>query len=132
MAEKSTIEKILPEKASGANGHGPREAPRDGAPPRGPRPGKAEPGRWVREAKGILALALSGFGFVALYAYDPMVHPARPVEPGGPGRGLARLGLLPGLRLRRAISSRCSSRSTASPPSCGRAWPTAGRPESGS
>ena len=85
MAEKVTIEKILSEKAPGANGHGPRETPRDGASRRrGPRRGKAEPGRWVREAKGILALALAGFGFVALYAYDPMVHPLDQSSPVGP------------------------------------------------
>ncbi|HEX9749495.1 MAG TPA: DNA translocase FtsK [Methylomirabilota bacterium] len=81
MAEKATIEKILPEKVPGANGDGPR----DGAPRRrGPRPGKAEPGRWVREAKGILALALCGFGVVALYAYDPTVHPLDQSSPVGP------------------------------------------------
>jgi len=85
MAEKMTIEKILPEKAPGENGHGPREAPRDGgARRRGARKAKAEPGRWVREAKGILALALSGFGFVALYAYDPMLHPLDQSSPVGP------------------------------------------------
>ena len=85
MAEKVTIEKVLPEKAPGPNGHGPRETPRDGAPRRrGTRHGKAEPGRWVREAKGILALALSGFGFVALYAYDPTVHPLDQSSPVGP------------------------------------------------
>jgi hypothetical protein len=77
MAEKVTIEKILPP--------GPRESARDGASRRrGPRQGKAEPGRWVREAKGILALALAGFGFVALYAYDPMVHPLDQSSPVGP------------------------------------------------
>ena len=82
MAEKATIEKVL---APGPNGHGPRETPRDGAPRRrGTRHGKAEPGRWVREAKGILALALSGFGFVALYAYDPTVHPLDQSSPVGP------------------------------------------------
>ena len=82
MAEKVTIEKVL---APGPNGHGPRETPRDGAPRRrGTRHGKAEPGRWVREAKGILALALSGFGFVALYAYDPTVHPLDQSSPVGP------------------------------------------------
>jgi len=85
MAEKATIEKILPEKAPGENGHGPRETPRDGGPRRrGARRAKAEPGRWVREAKGILALALSGFGFVALYAYDPMLHPLDQSSPVGP------------------------------------------------
>ncbi len=85
MAEKATIEKILPEKAPGENGHGPRETPRDrGARRRVARKAKAEPGRWVREAKGILALALSGFGFVALYAYDPMLHPLDQSSPVGP------------------------------------------------
>ena len=35
---------------------------------------RREPGRWVREAKGILALALAGFGAVALSSYDPKFH----------------------------------------------------------
>ncbi|HKW93532.1 MAG TPA: DNA translocase FtsK, partial [Methylomirabilota bacterium] len=48
------------------------------------RKAKGEPGRWVREAKGILALALAGFGFVALYAYDPMLHPLDQSSPVGP------------------------------------------------
>ena len=38
---------------------------RDGATKR-PQSAKREPGRWVREAKGILALALAGFAVVAL------------------------------------------------------------------
>jgi S-DNA-T family DNA segregation ATPase FtsK/SpoIIIE len=84
MAEKAAVEKVVP----GANGHGPRdlrESPRDGAPRRRPtRKAGGEPGRWVREAKGILALALSGFGFVALYAYDPTVHPLDQYSPVGP------------------------------------------------
>ncbi len=88
MAEKATIEKALPEKTTGPNGHGAREGregPRDGAGRRRPvRKPKGEPGRWVREAKGILALALAGFGFVALYAYDPMLHPLDQSSPVGP------------------------------------------------
>ncbi len=46
-----------------------------------------EPGRWVREAKGILALALAGFGFVALFAYDPRLHPLDQASPVGPVGG---------------------------------------------
>ncbi|MGH7316398.1 MAG: DNA translocase FtsK 4TM domain-containing protein, partial [Candidatus Rokuibacteriota bacterium] len=88
MAEKATIDKILPEKGPGSNGHGSRElreASRDGVSRRrGTRKAKAEPGRWVREAKGILALALAGFGFVALYAYDPTLHPLDQSSPVGP------------------------------------------------
>jgi S-DNA-T family DNA segregation ATPase FtsK/SpoIIIE len=89
MPEKATIEKILPEKATGPNGHGLREAPRDGAAARRkmPRKAKSEPGRWVREAKGILALALAGFGLVALYAYDPTLHPLDQASPVGPVGG---------------------------------------------
>ena len=45
---------------------------------------KREQGRWVREVKGILALALSGFGFVALYAYDPTLHLFDQTSPVGP------------------------------------------------
>jgi DNA segregation ATPase FtsK/SpoIIIE, S-DNA-T family len=88
MAEKVTIEKVLSEKAPAANGHGARELRE--APAAGParrrlaRKAKSEPGRWVREAKGILALALAGFGFVALYAYDPTVHPLDQSSPAGP------------------------------------------------
>jgi S-DNA-T family DNA segregation ATPase FtsK/SpoIIIE len=91
MAEKATIEKILSEKTSGANGAGsrePREGGRDGVPRRrAGRPARSEPGRWVREAKGILALALAGFGFVALYSYDPTVHPLDQSSPVGPVGG---------------------------------------------
>ena len=89
MPEKATIEKILPEKATGPNGHGLREAPRDAAAARRKmaRKAKGEPGRWVREAKGILALALAGFGFVALYAYDPTLHPLDQASPVGPVGG---------------------------------------------
>jgi DNA segregation ATPase FtsK/SpoIIIE, S-DNA-T family len=91
MAEKATIDKMIPDRTPGPNGHGarePREAPRDGAGKRRvPRKGRGEPGRWVREAKGILALALAGFGFVALYAYDPTLHPLDQSSPVGPVGG---------------------------------------------
>ena len=45
---------------------------------------KRAEGRWVREVKGILALALSGFGFVALYAFDPTLHLLDQSSPVGP------------------------------------------------
>jgi S-DNA-T family DNA segregation ATPase FtsK/SpoIIIE len=48
------------------------------------RKAKREQGRWVREVKGILALALSGFGFVALYAFDPTLHLIDQSSPVGP------------------------------------------------
>src|SRR5262249_29328447 len=54
------------------------------APARASRKAKREQGRWVREVKGILALALSGFGFVALYAYDPTLHLMDQSSPVGP------------------------------------------------
>jgi S-DNA-T family DNA segregation ATPase FtsK/SpoIIIE len=41
-------------------------------------------GRWVREVKGILALALAGFAVVALYAFDPSRHPLDQSSPVGP------------------------------------------------
>jgi S-DNA-T family DNA segregation ATPase FtsK/SpoIIIE len=91
MAEKATIEKTPSEKPAGANGAGSRElreGGRDGLPRRrAARPARTEPGRWVREAKGILALALAGFGFVALYSYDPTVHPLDQSSPVGPVGG---------------------------------------------
>jgi DNA segregation ATPase FtsK/SpoIIIE, S-DNA-T family len=89
MAEKSAIEKMLPDRPPGQNGQGAREASREGAKrrPAAPRKPKGEPGRWVREAKGILALALAGFGFVALYAYDPTLHPLDQSSPVGPVGG---------------------------------------------
>ncbi len=46
---------------------------------------KAEkPGRWVREVKGILALAVAGFGLVALVAFEPGLHLLDQASPVGP------------------------------------------------
>jgi len=62
----------------------PVPGPKGDGPARLSRKAKREQGRWVREVKGILALALSGFGFVALYAYDPTLHLLDQTSPVGP------------------------------------------------
>ncbi|MBI3628194.1 MAG: DNA translocase FtsK [Candidatus Rokubacteria bacterium] len=41
-------------------------------------------GRWLREVKGILALALAAFGLTAIAAFDPAVHPLDQSGPVGP------------------------------------------------
>ncbi len=48
------------------------------------RKGARQPGRWVREVKGILALALAGFALIALVAFDPSLHPVDQSGPVGP------------------------------------------------
>jgi len=48
------------------------------------RAARRERSRWVREIKGILALALAGFGLVAIYAFDPALHPLDQSSPVGP------------------------------------------------
>src|SRR5262245_35200313 len=46
---------------------------------------KAAPeGRWVREVKGILALALAAFALVALWSFDPRLHVLDQTSPVGP------------------------------------------------
>jgi len=62
----------------------PSPAPKGDGTARAARRVKREQGRWVREVKGILALALSGFGFVALYAFDPTLHLLDQTSPVGP------------------------------------------------
>ncbi|MBI1728387.1 MAG: DNA translocase FtsK 4TM domain-containing protein, partial [Candidatus Rokubacteria bacterium] len=59
-------------------------APKGDGAARAARKDNREQGRWVREVKGILALALSGFGFVALYAFDPTLHLLDQTSPVGP------------------------------------------------
>ena len=132
MAEKVTIEKVLPEKAPGANGHGPRETPRDGATRARAAAGKAEPGRWVREAQGIVALGLAGFGFVALFSYDPRC--IRSTSRARWGRSGSWLGwaLFHGLRLRRLPLPGAAHALGVSRLHAARAWRTAGRPAAGS
>ncbi len=51
---------------------------------RAARKAAREHGRWVREVKGILALALAGFAVVALYAFDPGRHLLDQSSPVGP------------------------------------------------
>jgi S-DNA-T family DNA segregation ATPase FtsK/SpoIIIE len=75
------------------------ERPAERGPERGPVPGtsarpdaaaraarraRREQGRWVREVKGILALALAGFSGVALFAYEPTLHLLDQSSPVGP------------------------------------------------
>jgi len=72
--------KIVDAGAGGTTGRPAAEARRRRA--RARRPGGD--GRWVREVKGILALALAGFGLVALYAFDPTRHPLDQSSPVGP------------------------------------------------
>jgi len=45
---------------------------------------KREPRRWLKEARGILALALAGFGTLALAAFDPTSDPGDQTSPVGP------------------------------------------------
>ncbi len=49
-----------------------------------PRNATHQSGRWVREVKGILALAVAGFGLTALVAFDPNLHPMDQASPVGP------------------------------------------------
>jgi len=74
------------EEVRGAASRDPRGASFRNAPirRRAQKTPRREPGRWVREAKGILALALAGFGFVAMYALDPALHPMDQSSPVGP------------------------------------------------
>jgi S-DNA-T family DNA segregation ATPase FtsK/SpoIIIE len=71
----------MPEATTATRQDGPKAAP---ARRRAGKKAKRVPGRWVREAKGILALALAGFGLVALSAFDPHLHPLDQVSPVGP------------------------------------------------
>ena len=41
----------------------------------------------MREVKGILALALAGFGLIALYSFEPRLHPLDQSSPVGPVGG---------------------------------------------
>ncbi|HYB40422.1 MAG TPA: DNA translocase FtsK 4TM domain-containing protein, partial [Candidatus Methylomirabilis sp.] len=70
--------------ASGEETREPRPAPTRRRVAKKP---KREAGRWVREAKGILALALAGFGLVAIGAFDPRLHPLDQSSPVGPVGG---------------------------------------------
>jgi S-DNA-T family DNA segregation ATPase FtsK/SpoIIIE len=63
---------------------GPGTGARPDAAARAARRARREQGRWVREVKGILALALAGFSGVALFAYEPTVHLLDQSSPVGP------------------------------------------------
>src|SRR4029079_13723529 len=51
------------------------------APKREPRP---EPHRWMREARGILAIVVAGFAIVSLAVFDPALLPTDQGSPVGP------------------------------------------------
>src|SRR2546426_6959992 len=51
---------------------------------RPPRRSRPRPGRWLSEVKGILALAIAGFGLIALSTFDPSRPPAGQQSPVGP------------------------------------------------
>jgi DNA segregation ATPase FtsK/SpoIIIE, S-DNA-T family len=48
------------------------------------RPTRPATTRWLREVKGILALALAAFGLAALGAFDPGLSPLDQTSPAGP------------------------------------------------
>jgi S-DNA-T family DNA segregation ATPase FtsK/SpoIIIE len=45
---------------------------------------KSDPKRWVREARGIAAIALAGYAVVSLAVFDPALPPAEQSSPVGP------------------------------------------------
>jgi S-DNA-T family DNA segregation ATPase FtsK/SpoIIIE len=47
--------------------------------------GKADPHRWMREARGIIAIAIAGFAIVSLAVFDPTLLPTEQGSPVGPG-----------------------------------------------
>jgi DNA segregation ATPase FtsK/SpoIIIE, S-DNA-T family len=57
---------------------------------------RGDPRRWVREARGILAVVLAGFAIVSLAVFDPALPPVEQATPVGPvgwwvGWGLFRV-----------------------------------------
>ncbi|RPH85488.1 MAG: DNA translocase FtsK [Candidatus Rokuibacteriota bacterium] len=46
---------------------------------------KADPRRWMREARGIVAIAIAGFAMVSLAVFDPALPPDEQGSPVGPG-----------------------------------------------
>ena len=56
--------------------------------PAAPRPRRArrprDHGRWLREARGIIAMAVAGFAVVSLAVFDPALHPTEQATSVGP------------------------------------------------
>jgi S-DNA-T family DNA segregation ATPase FtsK/SpoIIIE len=46
---------------------------------------KADPRRWMREARGIVAIAVAGFAMISLAVFDPALPPDGQGSPVGPG-----------------------------------------------
>jgi len=45
---------------------------------------RGDPRRWIREARGILALAVAGFALVSLAIFDPALPPSEQATSVGP------------------------------------------------
>jgi DNA segregation ATPase FtsK/SpoIIIE, S-DNA-T family len=60
----------------------PLSAARPSARPRRGR--RSDPKRWIREARGIVAIVLAGFAVVSLAMFDPALPPAEQLSPVGP------------------------------------------------
>src|SRR5262245_33440884 len=77
MADRTPADRTTADRASAVKAD-------EGARKRGRKKPRREPGRLVREAKGILALAFAGFAVVALYAHDPARELLDQTSPVGP------------------------------------------------
>jgi DNA segregation ATPase FtsK/SpoIIIE, S-DNA-T family len=67
-----------------ASVEGPKPATPKPAAARAKRGRRVDPRRWVREARGIVAVAVAGFAVVSLTIYDPAVPPAEQATSVGP------------------------------------------------
>jgi DNA segregation ATPase FtsK/SpoIIIE, S-DNA-T family len=59
-------------------------APKPAAPAKPRKRRQSDPRRWIREARGIVAIALAGFAMVSLAVFDPALLPTEQGTPVGP------------------------------------------------